>query len=91
MTEFFTWATLIIFACTSTATALITQLFKRVFQKFPQQLLTYGIALVILVVIQIITGELNSWQSAVITVLQALLCAFAATGEYEAVKKICKK
>lgn len=84
MNEFFSWQTLATFAGCSTATAILTQFLKGVFQKLPTQWLSYFIAAVVLYAATYFTGALTGSSAAVIP-LNAVLVALASNGAYSAV------
>lgn len=88
-TEFFTLEMLITFAGCGLATGVFTQMFKKanLFVKIPSQVVSYIVALVILIFASLALGEF-SWSGLVLTFFNAGVVALASNGGYDAVKGI---
>jgi len=84
MEHFFTWATLATFAGAATATAIITQYIKKPLAKIPTQLVSYAVALIVLLLATAATGGAD-WTGWVIVPLNAILVSIAANGGFAAV------
>ncbi|MDR2558687.1 MAG: hypothetical protein LBC86_03970 [Oscillospiraceae bacterium] len=84
MGEFFTWAILATFAGASAATAVITQTIKRVLSKVPTQLVSYAVAVIILLLATAATGTAEDWTGWAIIPLNAIIVSAAANGAYSA-------
>lgn len=91
MNEFFTWQTLVTFAGASVATAIITQFLKEPLKKIPTQLVSYVIALLILLVATAATGGAGDWTAWAIIPLNAILVSLASNGTFEAVTRASGK
>lgn len=87
--EFFDWAMLATYAGALAATALLTQWLKGVFQSIPTQIVSYGIALVVLLAATFFTGALTV-ESGVLCLINAALVSLASNGAYEAVQRVKK-
>ena len=87
--DFFDWATLLTYACALAATALLTQWLKGVFANIPTQIVSYGIALVVLIAATFFTGALTV-ESGVLCLINAALVSLASNGAYEAVQRAKK-
>ena len=87
MDTFFTWEYLLTFAGCTVATGLLTEFTKPLFGKAPTQWVSYVFALIIMIVSQIATGQLTSWNIAALDVLNAVVISLASNGGYDAVKK----
>jgi hypothetical protein len=88
MNDFLTWETLTTFAGASVATAVITQLIKKPLDKFPTQIVSYVVALILLFGATLALGLAESWSDWAIIPLNALLISVAANGEFSLVKRI---
>lgn len=84
--EFFDWAMLATYAGALAATALLTQWLKGVFQNIPTQIVSYGIALVVLIAATFFTGALTV-ESGVLCLINAALVSLASNGAYEAIQR----
>lgn len=84
MNEFFSWEMLGTFAGGSAATAIVTQFLKNLFVKLPTQWLSYIIAVIILYLATLFTGNMTG-ASAAIVPLNAILISLASNGAYSAV------
>lgn len=91
MNEFFTWTLLATFAGASAATAIITQFVKEALSKIPTQIVSYVIALVVLLVATAATGGVSDWTGWAIVPLNAILVSLAANGSFVAVTRITNK
>lgn len=83
--EFFTWAILATYAGAVLATTLITQLLKGVgfIQAIPARIVSYAIALIVLLTANYFLGGFNLEQAA-LCVINAAVVALAANGTYDA-------
>ena len=88
MNEFFTWTMLATYAGATLATTLITQLIKGIgfIDRIPTRLTAYAVALIVLVVATVFTGEVTV-RSIALCVVNAVVVALAANGGYDAVTK----
>ena len=86
MNEFFTWTMLATYAGATLATTLITQIIKGVgfIDRIPTRVVAYAIALIVLVVATVFTGEVTV-SSIALCVVNAVVVALAANGGYDAV------
>lgn len=86
MNDFFSWAMLATYSGAVLATGLITQFIKNFngISKLPTQLLSYLVALVLLILATWFTDVLTV-ESAAMCILNAVVVAFASNGAYEAV------
>ena len=86
MNEFFTWTMLATYAGATLATTLITQLIKGIgfIDRIPTRLVAYAIALIVLVVATVFTGEVTV-SSIALCVVNAVVVSLAANGGYDAV------
>ncbi len=84
--EFFTWAILATYAGAVLATTLITQLFKGVgfIQKIPARIVSYVIALIVLLTANYFLGGFTLEQAA-LCVINAAVVALASNGAYDAI------
>ena len=87
--EFFDWATLLTYAGALAATAILTQWLKGVFQNIPTQIVSYGIALVVLLAATFFTGALTV-ESGVLCLINAAVVSLASNGAYEAIQRAKK-
>jgi len=90
MSEFFTWVTLATFGGASIGTAIITQFIKEwsFINRIPTQILSYFIALIILLGANYAIGAISGWAEFGIIPLNAILVSLAANGEFAAVKRL---
>ena len=90
MNEFFTWAMLATFAGATAATAIVTQFLKDIkfLTDFPTQLLSYIVALVVLVIATLATIGFGDWQTFAIIPLNAVVVSLASNGGFEAIQKL---
>ena len=84
MDEFFSWEMLGSFAGCAAATAIVTQFLKNLFVKLPTQWLSYIIAVVILYLATLFSGNMTA-AAAAIAPLNAILVSLASNGVYSAV------
>ncbi len=84
MDTFFTWEYLATFAGCVLATGILTEFLKKLLYKMPAQLVSYVIALVILVVGQFATGTMTGWDVAVLDLINAVVVSLTANGGYDA-------
>ena len=86
MNEFFTWTMLATYAGATLATTLITQLIKGVsfLKDVPTRVTAYAVALIVLVVATIFTGDVTV-NSIALCFINAVVVALAANGGYDAV------
>ena len=87
--EFFDWATLLTYAGALAATALLTQWLKGVFQTIPTQIVSYGIALVVLLAATFFTGALTL-EAGALCLINAAVVSLASNGAYEAIQRAKK-
>ena len=85
MNTFFTWEYLLSFAGCVLATGLVTQGIKTVLPKIHAQIISYVIALVIMVVGQIATGAMTGWDQIALDLINAMVISLSANGGYDAV------
>ena len=94
MDSFFDWGMLGTFAGAAAATGIVTQAVKGIFQKFPTQLVSYVIAVVILGVATAATGmtsgAITDWTVWALVPLNAVVVAFTANGGYDAINRMQK-
>lgn len=92
MQEFFTWALLATYAGAVLATTLLTQLCKGLsfLKSMPTRFLSYLLALVILLLALLFTGELTI-QSGLLSIVNAAVVSLASNGAFDAVTKRQKK
>jgi ABC-type polysaccharide/polyol phosphate export permease len=86
MSEFFTIATLATFAGAALATAIVTQFIKKALAKIPTQIVSYIIALAILLIVTAALGA-EDWTDWVLAPLNAVLVSIAANGGYAGVER----
>ena len=92
MNEFFTWTMLLTYSGAALATSLVTQFVKNlgVLSKVHTQIVSYVVALLVLIAGTFFTGALTV-ESAALCVLNAVVVAFASNGAYDAVAGAPKK
>jgi hypothetical protein len=88
MNEFFTWAMLATFAGASLATTIITQFIKGALSKVPTQIVSYVVALVVLLLATAATGAAADWTGWAIVPLNAILVSVAANGTFSAIVRV---
>ena len=89
MNEFLTWDYLLTFGGCVAGTAIVTQFLKKAewAQKIGAQIVSYVIALIILVVAQLATGTIT-WQLVALDIFNAAVVSFASNGVYDAVNGV---
>lgn len=87
--EFFDWTMLGTLTGAVLAVAIITQLIKDLpfVAKFPTQIVSYVLALVLLLAAQTFTSGLSA-STAALSVINAAMVSLAANGGYAAIKRI---
>ena len=90
MDTYFSWEFIGTLAGCTAATALITEFLKAIFDKLPTQLLSYIIAVVLMIGAAVFTSNF-SLQSLLIIPINAVIVSFASNGSFDAVKNIKKK
>ncbi len=90
MDGFFTWTMLATYAGATAATGVLTQWLKGVFATIPTQIVSYVIALVVLLAATFFTGALN-WESGALVVINAVVVSLASNGGYDAVRRVGSK
>ena len=88
MDTFFTWDYLLTFAGCVLATGLLTQGLKKLTGKIPEQIVSYVVALAILVVGQLATNKMTGWDVAALDIVNAMVVSLSANGGYDAVINI---
>ena len=86
MDTFFTWEYLLTFAGCVLATGLITQGLKQVLKNINEQIISYVVALVIMVVGQLATNKMTGWDVAALDAINAMVVSLSANGGYDAIK-----
>ena len=90
--NFFDWGILSTLAGAAAATGIVAV--KGIFQKFPTQLVSYVIAVVILGVATAATGmtsgAITDWTVWALVPLNAVVVAFTANGGYDAINRMQK-
>lgn len=90
MTEFFTWQMLATQAGATIATALLTQALKGALHNVPTRLLSYGIALLVLLAANYFLGTLDV-STGFLLVINAVVVSLASNGGYDAFAKLTQK
>lgn len=93
MSEFLTWATLGTYAGAVLFTTLVTQMLKGIsfIDKIPTRLFSYGVALIVLVLATVFSGESAGVADYALCFVNAVIVGLAANGGYDAVKQLIKK
>lgn len=89
--NFFTWEVLATIAGATAATALLVELVKPLIDKLihiPTQILSYLIALVILLASYFFTNQLTL-SSGVLLCINAVIVSLASNGGFDFVKRLC--
>ncbi len=89
MDTYFTWTVIGTLAGCTAATALITEFLKGVFKKFPTRLLSYIIAIILMICATIFSSDYNV-QSFFIIPVNAIIVSLAANGGFDTVNSIKK-
>lgn len=86
MSELFTWATLGTYAGAVLATTLITQVLKdlRFIEKIPTRIFAYIVAVVVLVLAHVFTGDV-SLSGILLCLVNGLVVSLASNGAFDAV------
>lgn len=89
MNEFFTWESLATLTGCAVATATVTQFVKDLgaLSKIPTQIVSYVIALVVLVAATAAIGTASGWSDWAILPLQAIVVTLTANGTFSAVQR----
>ena len=89
MNDFFTWGLLGTYSGAILATTLITQFIKELpgIARIPTRIVSYVIAVVVLILAQLFTKELT-WSSAALTLINAVVVSLASNGTYDAIHGI---
>lgn len=89
MDTYFSWEFIGTLAGCTAATALITEFLKAIFDKLPTQLLSYIVAVILMVGATVFTSGF-SLQSLFIIPINAIIVSLASNGSFDAVKNIRK-
>ena len=87
MDNFFDWGVLGTFAGATAAVALITQAVKGALAKVPTQLVSYVVALIVLLGATAAAGAATGWEDWALVPLNAVVVSLAANGSFDAVKR----
>ncbi|MEL7608948.1 MAG: hypothetical protein AAGU74_05540 [Bacillota bacterium] len=90
MDGFFTWSMLATYAGATMATGLLTQLLKGIFANMATQLLSYVLALILLLAAAFFTNALTL-ESGALCVINAAVVSLASNGAYDAIKRARKR
>lgn len=92
MNEFLTWDYLLTFGGCVLGTGIITQFLKKLkwAEAIGTQVISYIVALVILVIAQAATGTFT-WQLFALDLFNAVVVSFASNGAYDAIDRIVSK
>lgn len=91
MDTFFTWDYLLTFAGCVLATGLVTQALKQWLKNAPAQLISYVVALLIMTVGQLATGQLKTWDMIALNLVNAVVVSLSSNGGYDAVATLFGK
>ncbi|MEL7609738.1 MAG: hypothetical protein AAGU74_09555 [Bacillota bacterium] len=86
MEGFFTWAMLATYAGATVATGLLTQWLKCIFATVPTQIVSYGIALIVLLAATLFTSGLT-FESGALCIINAAVVSLASNGAYDAIQR----
>lgn len=89
MDGFFSWSMLATYAGATFATGIATQWLKGFFAKVPTQLLSYIIALILLLAATFFTDALTL-ESGVLCLINGVVVSLASNGGYDAVRRTVK-
>lgn len=84
--NFFTWEVLATFAGCVTATIIVTELLKKFIKKLDPQIISFVIALLILVIGQLVSNTFT-WKGIALDAINAVVVSFAANGGFDAAKR----
>lgn len=89
---FFDWSYLATFAGCLLAVGIFTELFKNIgfIKKIPTQILSWVLALIVLVLAQAFTTGITA-ESAILAVVNSAVVSLAANGGYEALNRLTGK
>jgi hypothetical protein len=76
------WSFLASFGGASIAVAIITQFIKDLFKRIPTQLVSYVVALIILILSTAATNSARSWSDWALVPLNAVLVSLSSNGAY---------
>lgn len=85
MDTFFTWEYLLTFAGCVLATGLVTQGLKQLLPKISAQIISYVVALAIMVVGQVATGIMTGWDMVALDLINAMVVSLSSNGGYDAI------
>lgn len=85
--NFFTWELLATFAGCVAATGIVTELLKKFIKKIDPQVISFVIAMIILVVGQLV-AKTFSWNDILLDAINAVVVSFAANGGFDAIKRL---
>ena len=91
--NFLTWEFLATYAGATAATSVIVEFAKKVLDKYfniPTQLVSYLVALVILLLAQVFTSGLTI-SNIILTLINAILVSLASNGAYDGIKRMVTK
>ena len=88
--EFFDWGMLATYAGALAATGIVTQFIKGWFPNVATQVVSYVVALVVLLAASFFTGTFTA-ESAALSVINAIVVSLASNGTYEFIQRIKKK
>ena len=91
MDTFFSWEYLLTFAGCVLATGLLTEFTKPLFKKAPTQLVSYIFAALIMIIGQLATGALKTWDVAVLDLVNAAVVSLSANGGFDALDHLFGK
>ena len=86
MDGFFDWGMLATYAGATAATALLTQFIKGLLPTIATQIVSYGIALLVLLAATFFTGAFTL-EAAALCVINAAVVSLASNGAYDAVQR----
>lgn len=93
MNEFITWDFLLTFAGCVMVTAILTEVIKRIFENLSSkvyQIVSYLIALLILITAQFATHQLTGWDVAALDMLNAAIVSLTSNGGYDLIHNALK-
>lgn len=88
--NFFTWEMLATFAGCVAATGIVTELLKKFIKKLDPQIISFVIAMIILVVGQLV-AKIFTWNDLLLDAINAVVVSFAANGGFDALKRLFNK
>ena len=90
MDGFFTWAMLATYAGATIATGVVTQFIKGMFARVATQIVSYAVALIVLLVATLFTAGLTV-EAAILCAINAVVVSLASNGAYQGATKILSK